>query len=140
MYDPENLEYIVDKLEENSVDHKALSAQIKCTIGRKEKGCDIKDIFRIKNPFLEDAFHKKLTEEERRHTSFSMLFQFHGTSGVAIDAVIKNGFDVDATPSDINMLDGRKRSKKAKVSISQATHQRPWIMGTTSTLSAARSS
>ena len=108
---PENLKHIVYKLEENSVDYKALSEQIKCTIGRKEKGCDIKDIFRIKNSYLEDAFHKKLTEEERRHSSFSMLF--HGTSGVAIDSIIKNGFDMDATPSDINILYGRKRSKKA---------------------------
>ena len=109
MNDPENLKHIVFKLDENSVEYKVLSEQVKSTIGNKEIKCDIKDIFQIKNPVLEHAFHKKLKEVERRHRTFSMLF--HGTSGEAIDSIIKNGFDLNATPSD--MVGGQMRSKKA---------------------------
>ena len=105
----ENLEHLVYKLEKNSVDIKALSEKVEKTIGDKEEDCDIKDIFQIKNPVLEHAFHKKLNEVERRHRTFSMLF--HGTSGEAIDSIIKNGFDLNATPSD--MVGGEMRSKKA---------------------------
>lgn len=111
--EPLKPEQEVYKLKEYSVQFKSLSEHVKRTIGCKgyREDYDIVNIFQIRNTSVEDAFYENITENERKHTNLVENILFHGTSDVAVESIIKNQFDVSATPSDIR-ADGKRRSKK----------------------------
>ena len=111
--EPHKPEQEVYKLKENSVQFKILSEHVKRTIGCKgyREDFDIVNIFQIRNTSVEDAFYENISEEERKHTTLIENILFHGTSDLAVESIIKNQFDVNATPSDIR-ADGKRRSKK----------------------------
>ena len=108
MIEPHQPEHEVYILEENSNEFKAIYDKVKWNIGDKgyREDFDILNIFRIKNRPCEDDSDQYLIEEEKRHTISMANILFHGTSREAATSIVKNKFDLNATPTD------RNRSKK----------------------------
>ena len=106
----------VVKIDTEDAVYKQISNYFKKTISSKEEGenCEIENIFKINNSTILDIYNEASNEMERKlgeKPREELLF--HGTSDKAIASIIKNNFDVDASPTDLG-VQGEKRPKKSQ--------------------------
>ena len=115
IYQPKFEVVKIDEAEDGYL-YMQISNYFKKTLCSRKEGenCEIENIFKIENIVISDIYNDASKEMERtlKEKSKEELL-FHGTSEKAIAAIIKNNFDADTSPTDLD-IHGEQRQKRSQ--------------------------